>query len=341
MGHLYNRVMESVAVPANSSLQSVTHGEIEIAVILEGAELAIAVTAKEVHADFAPKPVCRVVANGRDLPGPVPHVRSQEAGAVPVVLVYPPAEVPIMGLMSSPNLKLELRSYDDEGQKHHHDYHQLVLPVVGRLALSVENDGGEVSAEWAAIIPAGRDHGFAAPGQNCFLVADVPEALAPVLGKLPLFMALDSTLSHYTSFLHQQLLQGGSARSTERQMLLLLIQLLQERHGDALKLDRRVDVAKAYLDEHFQEKISITDLSAVANLSVRQLNELFRKQVGMTPHHYLTELRMQHAWRLLEGSSMSIQAIAERVGYGSLAAFSDRFSRHFGHSPSYFRRITK
>lgn len=121
-------------------------------------------------------------------------------------------------------------------------------------------------------------------------------------------------------------------------MLLLLIQLLHERHGQKLNLDRRVSAAKQFLDDNFHRKITTTELSALAHLSTRQLNDLFRNQVGMTPHQYLTELRMKESWRLLEQSDLNIQRIADAVGYASLSSFSDRFARHFGKSPRYFRR---
>jgi transcriptional regulator GlxA family with amidase domain len=74
---------------------------------------------------------------------------------------------------------------------------------------------------------------------------------------------------------------------------------------------------------------------------VRQLSELFKQQLGMTPLHYLREKRMKQAVNLLTQSDQSIQSIAESVGYQSLAAFSDRFAKHFGHAPSRFRRNDK
>jgi AraC-like DNA-binding protein len=124
-------------------------------------------------------------------------------------------------------------------------------------------------------------------------------------------------------------------------MLLLLIQLMQERHGDVLNLDPRVSVAKQFIDDNFHKKIVAAELATVSHLSIRQLNELFRTQVGMTLHYYLTELRMQESWRLLEQWDLNIQRIADSVGYSSLSSFSDRFSRHFGKSPSHFRRKSK
>ncbi|MGF2685598.1 helix-turn-helix domain-containing protein [Marinobacter sp. DUT-3] len=242
-------------------------------------------------------------------------------------------------MTSDPNL--HLRSYGHEGENHSHDHHQLVLPLLGRLSLSVDQTEGNVERNRAAVIPSGSDHGYSASEENRFLVADVPEALAPALDRLPCFVELDSALLHYVRFLHSQMLNGAPSSHTEHQMLLLLIQLLQERHGDKLKLDRRVATAKQFIDDNFHNKIIVAELAAVAHLSIRQLNELFRDQIGMTPHHYLTELRMQESWRLLEQTDLNIQRIADSVGYSSLSSFSDRFSRHFGKSPSHFRRKSK
>lgn len=243
--------------------------------------------------------------------------------------------------MMTSDAYLHLRSYGNEGKKHSHGHHQLVLPLLGKLSLSVEQTEGDVEQNRAAVIPSGSDHGYSASEENRFLVADVPVALAPALERLPFFVELDSALLQYVQFLHSQMLNGAASSHTEHQMLLLLIQLLQERHGDKLNLDRRVAAAKQFIDDNFHNKIIVAELAAVAHLSIRQLNELFRDQIGMTPHHYLTELRMQESWRLLEQTDLNIQRIADSVGYSSLSSFSDRFSRHFGKSPSHFRRKPK
>lgn len=243
--------------------------------------------------------------------------------------------------MKHSEIGLDIRTYDEEGKTHSHDHHQLVLPLVGTLSLSVDANEGEVGRRRAAIIPSGRGHGYAATEDNRFLVADVPEGLAPALYKLPCFVDLDPALLHYVQFLHAQLENSITSDFTQHQMLLLLIQLLQERHGNPLKLDYRVRAAKQFLDDCFNQPLTLSDTAAVAHLSIRQLNDLFRRQVGMTPHQYLTELRMKEAWRLLEQSELSIQRVADAVGYSSLSTFSDRFRGHFGKPPSHFRRIAK
>lgn len=243
--------------------------------------------------------------------------------------------------MSPTDLALELRSYAVEAKTHSHDYHQLVLPVAGTLELSINGRGGEVSDQRAAVIAAGHDHDFAATGANRFLVADVPEALAPALDRLPLFFELDPALTHYVQFLHHQAATEQAGPNTQRQMLLLLIQLMEERHRDAVRIDRRIAAARSFLDEHFHQPVTLAQLARVSHLSQRQLSELFQRQVGMSPQHYLTERRMQQAWHLLETTTLSIQGIAEQVGYTSAAAFSDRFRKHFGQSPTGFRALSR
>lgn len=242
--------------------------------------------------------------------------------------------------MKYPDIGLHIRTYDDEVKSHSHDHHQLVLPLVGTLFLSVDSMAGEVAQHRAAIIPSGSGHGFAATEDNRFLVADLPVGLAPALDKMPCFVGLDSALHHYVQFLHAQAMSGAGSSVTQHHMLLLLIQLLQERHGSQLKLDRRVHAAQQFLDDHFHQPISMAEVANVAHLSIRQLNDLFRHQVGVTPHQYLTEVRMKEAFRLLEQSGLSVQRVADAVGYSSLSAFSDRFRRHFGKPPSHFRRLS-
>lgn len=63
----------------------------------------------------------------------------------------------------------------------------------------------------------------------------------------------------------------------------------------------------------------------------------FTQAVGKAPMEVVAEHRMEHAAMLLRQGRMKIAEISELAGYGSEAAFSRRFSRHFGVSPSQLR----
>lgn len=63
----------------------------------------------------------------------------------------------------------------------------------------------------------------------------------------------------------------------------------------------------------------------------------FTQAIGKAPMEVVAEHRMEHAAMLLQQGRMKIAEIAELAGYGSEAAFSRRFSRHFGITPSQMR----
>lgn len=63
----------------------------------------------------------------------------------------------------------------------------------------------------------------------------------------------------------------------------------------------------------------------------------FTQAAGKAPMEVVAERRMEYAAMLLRQGRMKIAEISELAGYGSEAAFSRRFSRHFGSSPSQMR----
>jgi AraC-like DNA-binding protein len=64
----------------------------------------------------------------------------------------------------------------------------------------------------------------------------------------------------------------------------------------------------------------------------------FTETTGMAPFAYLTHVRMLNAIELLSTTTCTLEEIAERVGYGSEAAFSAAFKREVGVAPGAYRR---
>ncbi len=75
------------------------------------------------------------------------------------------------------------------------------------------------------------------------------------------------------------------------------------------------------------------------------LRKLFKKEVGVTPHEYLTQLRMKKAKTMLSAmwtSDYSVAEIAALCGYDDALYFSRVFKKHYGCSPrAYARRREK
>lgn len=67
----------------------------------------------------------------------------------------------------------------------------------------------------------------------------------------------------------------------------------------------------------------------------------FTAQVGRAPMEVVAEQRMEQAADLLRKGNLKVAEISELCGYGSEAAFSRRFTRHFGISPSRMREAAR
>jgi AraC-like DNA-binding protein len=101
--------------------------------------------------------------------------------------------------------------------------------------------------------------------------------------------------------------------------------------------DQVLGPALALLHSSPEQKWTVADLAAQANVSRSLLDERFRRVLGRSPIRYLTEWRMHVAEDLLD-SDISVLSVARRVGYDSEEAFSRAFKRAHGLSPSHWRK---
>ena len=72
------------------------------------------------------------------------------------------------------------------------------------------------------------------------------------------------------------------------------------------------------------------------------LRKLFQKEMGVTPHHYLSGRRLQASAELLAGQSTSnVADIARQCGFREPLYFSKMFKKKYGVAPSYYQRRAK
>jgi AraC family transcriptional regulator, transcriptional activator FtrA len=90
--------------------------------------------------------------------------------------------------------------------------------------------------------------------------------------------------------------------------------------------------------DHLGEEHSVADLALRARMSERTFARRFLAETGTTPHRWLTLQRVLHAQRLLEETSLGIDAVAGRCGFGSGTLLRHHFRNVLGVSPAEFRR---
>jgi AraC family transcriptional regulator len=115
--------------------------------------------------------------------------------------------------------------------------------------------------------------------------------------------------------------------------------------GDArtIRLDRRLLSSRmaqridAHIGERLGERITLSELAAVADMTVHQLLIAFRRHFGTTPAQYILEQRLSRARWLLLNTGRDIADIAVSTGFASHSHFSAAFRRRSGTSQSALR----
>jgi AraC family transcriptional regulator of arabinose operon len=105
-----------------------------------------------------------------------------------------------------------------------------------------------------------------------------------------------------------------------------------------LKRDPRIEQAVEFATQHLAEPVGLNELAAAVNLSPSRFGHIFQLEMGISPCAFLERQRLARALQMLEVSNMSVQEIAEKVGFENPFYFSNRFRRRFNMSPSEYRK---
>lgn len=103
--------------------------------------------------------------------------------------------------------------------------------------------------------------------------------------------------------------------------------------------DRMIDNVVSDIRAHYTEDISLTSLAAKYNISMGHLSKIIKEHLQINFSDYIASLRIQRAKELLNDDSLSIQEIAEIVGYDDYFYFTKVFKKVEGISPSKYRKL--
>ena len=101
---------------------------------------------------------------------------------------------------------------------------------------------------------------------------------------------------------------------------------------------KKIHEIAEYINDHYQEKISLTQISEVFYISKSYLSRIFKEVTGFTVHEYINIVRIKNAQHLLENSDITITSVAEKVGYDSITYFEKVFKKYFEISPLRYRK---
>ena len=125
-----------------------------------------------------------------------------------------------------------------------------------------------------------------------------------------------------------------------RQIFLLIQRTRQENNPTiSTYLQKEMEHAQQYFQEHYNEDIQIKDYAKSRSMSVSWFLRNFKEFVGMPPAQYLMTLRMNNAVSLLETTDYNVTEISAIIGYDNALYFSRIFKKYKGVSPSEYRKL--
>jgi AraC family transcriptional regulator len=92
-----------------------------------------------------------------------------------------------------------------------------------------------------------------------------------------------------------------------------------------------------YIHDNLDRELALDEIAAVANLSKYHFAKSFRAAMGIAPHQYIVKVRIEKARKLLAVDSISVEEVANRVGYADKGHFAYQFHKIVGVSPNRYR----
>lgn len=138
-------------------------------------------------------------------------------------------------------------------------------------------------------------------------------------------------LNYYQIFRHY---------SSIEQLFERLKAIFRQQSGEELHIsNEKVKKIIGYVDSSFTEDIMLGFLSREFNISLGYLSTLIKKETGKTYSEYVMNKRLNLAKELLHDATLSIHEIVERVGYKDYFHFNKLFKKHYGITPSKYRKM--
>ena len=91
-----------------------------------------------------------------------------------------------------------------------------------------------------------------------------------------------------------------------------------------------------YIHAYLDTQLSLTELATHLNLSTFHFARLFKKSLGLSPHKYILQTRIERAKKLIISQHLPLSNIALQAGFYDQTHFGKAFKKYVGVSPKAF-----
>ncbi|MET3132348.1 AraC-like DNA-binding protein [Oxalobacteraceae bacterium GrIS 1.11] len=199
-----------------------------------------------------------------------------------------------------------------------------------------------------SVMPPGEmhdGHGAGAGGYTLRTFRIAPDLLHGLSGQLfdnareahlPAQRIENAALFRHMLGLHQALQHGADLLAQEERWLSMVEHLLGRPEDARAPRFSMVNwgLVNDFCHSHLDAKISIVQLAQLCGLDRFQFLRQFKKAVGMTPHAWLTRLRLERACFTLRHTERLVAEVAQEVGFYDQSHFNRAFRQAYGVPPS-------
>jgi AraC-like DNA-binding protein len=93
-----------------------------------------------------------------------------------------------------------------------------------------------------------------------------------------------------------------------------------------------------YVTKHFNQKITLEEVAALANMTPTSFSRYFKSRVNKSFSEFLGEIRIDHACKLLHEEQINISQIGYECGFPTLSNFNKQFKEITGKTPLKYRK---
>ncbi|CCH49166.1 helix-turn-helix domain-containing protein [Pseudodesulfovibrio piezophilus] len=256
-----------------------------------------------------------------------------------------------------PGVEARFSSYNEEAfRKHVHAAYSVGLVKTGRTSFFLDGEMHDAEAGQVVLIEPNVVHACNPERDSCmtYRMFYVDETWFRSVGqevfgsgaaspRLPRPVVDDSELYAHWRELHEAI--RGNRHRLEKESLLvqgiadILVRYgeLSGREQDSPGGEGAVEAIKQYLTSHLESKVNLDTLSDIAHVSRYHLLRLFHAKVGLPPHTYQNQLRVDLGKRLL-ATGTSISQVAQEAGFVDQSHFSRVFRQFTGATPRQYQR---
>lgn len=96
--------------------------------------------------------------------------------------------------------------------------------------------------------------------------------------------------------------------------------------------------AIAYVEKNYSDNFKIVDLANECHMSETHFRRIFQEKMNMTPIEYVNFVRIRKACELIDKTDISMEDVAEKVGFATPSTFNRNFRRIIGTSPYQWKK---